>query len=71
MDHLDKVLHFLRQLIPLYNQEKRYYGGSVDQNNVQSFLKRDDLDGLLLGSMSLKIDLITKLAKEMTADLQL
>jgi len=70
MLHLDRVLDFIKQILPAWNQAKIYYGGSLDRQNIQSFLDRTDLEGLLLGSMSLNVDVITQLMKDMSTNIE-
>lgn len=40
---------------------KILYGGSVDENNIKNILKINHIDGVLIGSSSLKMDKITKI----------
>jgi len=42
------------------------YGGSINSKNVKSFAKLEGMDGLLVGSASLKVDEFLKVAKEIT-----
>ena len=42
------------------------YGGSINSKNVKSFVNLENMDGLLVGGASLKVDEFFKVAKEIT-----
>ncbi|MFH1583131.1 MAG: triose-phosphate isomerase [Candidatus Falkowbacteria bacterium] len=42
------------------------YGGSINSKNVKSFANLENMDGLLVGGASLKVDEFFKVAKEIT-----
>ena len=50
---------FARSLVE--NNTFILYGGSVDSSNIAEFLKQDLIDGVLVGSASVKIDEFTKI----------
>lgn len=43
------------------DEVKVLYGGSVDEDNVHSFLRESEVDGVLIGGASLKINSFTKI----------
>ncbi len=57
-DIADAMAYIRSQILDLYGVDaskriKLLYGGSVDNNNVRSYLELDDCDGVLVGSASL------------------
>ena len=65
VEHTNRVIkHTLYDILPqdmVDNQVKVIYGGSVDPDNVESFLKQPTIDGALVGTASLKADVFTAL----------
>jgi triosephosphate isomerase len=60
-EHCLQALRFLKSQIPLGSQIRFYYGGSVNCQNAQSFLRLKELSGLLIGSLSLRRDNVKQL----------
>jgi triosephosphate isomerase (TIM) len=56
-DNLEKVIKYFGQ----DTQTKIFYGGSVNSENIKGFKNIAGLDGLLVGSASLKINELTKI----------
>ena len=61
-DQAEEVHRYIRKIIgQLYGDDaarelRIQYGGSVNEKNAADLLKRDDIDGALIGGASLKID---------------
>ena len=66
---IEEVRAFIKEfLTKKFNQEianniKILYGGSVDSNNVHSYITEAQMDGVLVGGASLKADEFLKLIK--------
>ncbi len=73
-EKIKEVRTFLKEFISQkYNKKaadnlKIIYGGSVDSNNVYSYLSEANMDGVLVGGASLKADEFLKLIKSAKAE---
>jgi triosephosphate isomerase (TIM) len=63
------VHHYIRGLLKgLFDDEvssntRIQYGGSVKPDNIKELMKKEDLDGALVGGASLKIDSFSAIVK--------
>ena len=66
-EYMGQIIHQITiDLYPLpivRNNIRIVYGGSVDSKNVLSFIKQENIDGVLIGRASLKADEFVKMAK--------
>ncbi len=60
IDEIDKVITKIKELLP---KNKVLYGGSVGLNNIEKLLESNQIDGYLLGSISLDSKKIKELIK--------
>ncbi|WP_343189287.1 triose-phosphate isomerase [Buchnera aphidicola] len=57
--NIQKIHNFIKKYIQYKNEKKKIkklkllYGGSVNETNIQDFLKEKDIDGVLVGGASL------------------
>jgi len=64
-DSLEMVLHIKRTLARLINiPGKVFYGGSVDKENIDSFLAYKEIDGVLVGGASLDRNQVSQMAEK-------
>lgn len=63
-----EMCHFIKELISSYYELDLpvLYGGSVNEKNYESFLALKEIDGLLLGKLSLDISKVTEMYQRMT-----
>lgn len=57
---LDEVLA-TKKLFPFNSGSKFFYGGSVDENNIQDYLKSDEINGFLVGTASNRAETFYKM----------
>ena len=60
------IMAYLRKFLfsyPGLKQISALYGGSIDSRNIEQFLSYDSIDGVLIGSASLKISEVKKIVK--------
>lgn len=61
-EDIEKVLTLIKTILP---NNKRLYGGSANENNVEELKKVSLIDGYLLGGVSLKPDKLSTFVKKM------
>ena len=58
---IQEVLNIIKKILP---DNKILYGGSVDDDNVDTLKEIEDIDGFLLGGLSLKVDKLKRLLEK-------
>ena len=58
---IQEVLNIIKKILP---DNKILYGGSVDDDNVDILKEIEDIDGFLLGGLSLKVDKLKRLLEK-------
>lgn len=63
MEELDETISFIKAYLKnKYGSENKVlYGGSVNSKNIEELKKLENLDGLLIGGASLKIEEVSKI----------
>lgn len=58
---IQEVLNIIKKILP---DNKILYGGSVDDDNVDTLKEIEDIDGFLLGGLSLKVENLKRLLEK-------
>ena len=58
---IQEVLNIIKKILP---DNKILYGGSVDDENIDTLKEIEDIDGFLLGGLSLKVDKLKRLLEK-------
>lgn len=69
-DHSHRIIkEALFEFFPVDVVENHFniiYGGSVDSTNIKSFIDQENIDGVLVGGASLKVDEFVKMINQIT-----